>query len=240
MIEKKIRRHFLVGIDTACDKRFSYIVFGPKDSVNKLETDIKHICLKNGIRKIHFNDIDSDKRKIIYPEIAKIVLEYGNITYDVLEHKKPSDYPAKDFYLNFLPREYAKLLDFLKNKGGVIRIDIHDDFSVSGVANSTDHLLDSLLITISRQSAGGSENAAIFRKNDVFNSKVICKETGNVLYFNLRKMQKQTSSAINVADIVLGFHQLKFKTRNSVFSATTFDKAFLKKVFYKNLIPSSP
>jgi hypothetical protein len=207
-MKKEKEKHFLIGIDTAQDKRFSYIVYGPLGRINQLEKDIEYICLKNGIKKIHFNDIRPDKRKKIYPEIIKSVLKYDGISYNVLEHVRPEGYPAKDFYLTFLPRIYSERFSFLNKENGIIRIEIHEDFNVPGVKNSTDYFLNSLIRQITDDLIKKSENKKIFRDRGIFYSTIKCKDTNCILKFNLRKLTRQESNAINVADIVLGFHQL--------------------------------
>jgi len=232
---KIIRRRFLIGIDTSMNKKFSYLVFGPANQVNQLKSDIEHICLRNGVKKLHFNEIDPPKRKKIYPEIVNSVLKYKNVTYDVLRHEKPLEYENKDFYFNFLTEEYAKEFAFLKNKDGIVRIDIHDDFRVTNVNDSTSHFIDCLADAISKILA---DKSGFFRnkKEGIVYSTITCKETGNTLKLNLRKVS-EGSSAVIVADIVLGFHQLKFKTLNRLLPQTQFDKEFIKKAFYKNLTP---
>lgn len=204
------------------------------NKVNQLKSDIEHICLRNGIKKFHFNDIDMDKRKTIYPELIGTVLKYENVTYDILEHRKPVDYIEKDFYLNFLPKEYARRFDFLKHKDGIIRVDIHDDFDVAGVKDSTNHLSEALAKETSKKFLS-KEN--IFRKREIIFSTVKCKETGSTLLFNFRKVTGHSSNAIIVADIVLGFHRLKFKTHDNLFPHTNLDVKFLNKVTYKNITP---
>ena len=235
MGKDRIKKHFLIGIDTAHNKNFSYISFGSNGIVNQLRTEIDYLCLRNGIKKTHFCDIDLNKRKIIYPEIVNLALKYHNLNLYVLEHRKPTDYDAKDFYLHYLPEEYARFFNFLKNRTCVIRVDVHDDFGVSGVENSTYHLLDSLARKFTELLA---DEPNIFRdKENAVLCKIKCKETGNKLLFSFRKSIGQNSAAIVVADMIIGFHQLKFRTGDKIFSRTKLDNNFLRRIYYKNIIP---
>lgn len=235
-------KRFCIGIDTSSNKEFSYISLGSMKKINELKDAISHICLRNRIKKIHFNDIDMNDRKVIYPEIVNAVLK-SNVGYVVLKHKKPPNFTDKEFYLKFLPEEYSKRFEFLRKKDGIIKIDMHDDFRVSGIENSTDYFLNELINVISEKFADG--NGSIFRNDEkyengrrkIFNCRVICKETGCTLLFNLRKYIGQDSNAITVADMVLGFHQLKFKTKDKILPKTRFDKEFIEKISYKDLTP---
>jgi len=240
MEKEKIKKHFLIGIDTSYNKLYSYMTFGPTNRVNQLKDEIEHICLRHGVKKTHFCDIEKDQRKIIYPEIISACLKYNNVNYIILEHKRPSGYPSKDFYLRFLPKEYTKIFDFLKNEDGIVKVDVHDDFSVTGITNSTYCLLDSLARYFTETL---TDKPSIFRDpvKKIIRATIICKETGKTLLFNFNESNKQTSNAILVADIIIGFHQLKVKTGNSIFSQTTLDRKFLDKIGdCINITPLSP
>lgn len=232
-------RQYSIGIDTAFDRKFSYISFGPKNSVDELKRDIEKICIRNGVRKIHFNDIDPDKRSRMYPEIVDRVLRQRNVCYDVLSHVRPTGYPKKDFFTDFLPGEYSKLIRFLEFKSGVIRIDVHDDFGFHGFGDGTNLLLNSLANKISIEFSGHSDEGRmeVFRRDGSVFFKVKPDGTGTVLMFNLRKTVRQESNSIVIADIVPGFHQLKFKSKNKVLPQTSYDRDFLRKIVYKNVTP---
>jgi hypothetical protein len=239
MKDGKIKKHFSIGIDTAFNKSFSYIAFGPSGQINRIKDAISHICLRNGIKKMHFSEIRDDKRKLIYNEVIKTCLDIDQVNYYILKHVKPSGHENKDFYLRFLPEEYTNLFDFLKKDDCIIEVDVHDDFGVAGITNSTYHLLESLAKYFTRKF---TDVPGIFRNNDkdTVLATVKCKETGKTLKFNFNRSNSQVSNAIIVADVILGFYYLKSVTKNTFFSETKLDERFLSKVKYRNINPLSP
>ncbi len=204
--DKKMKRVW-IGIDSCDNLRYSIAVAGPEDAVRYSHKEIGRILKAANVKKIHFNDIDRKVLDNSSESLARIIKGSRTLSFRVFEHKKPVLEPHKRYFLDYVPEkmaEYLKSFDRYKNR--LIQIDIHNDYVVKGVQDSSNVFADKIVRKLSRKMSRNDSGIKILKngKDGLESSKMITKNK-NYIKIRTRVITHQNSEAINLADMSLGF-----------------------------------
>lgn len=204
--DKKMKRVW-IGIDSCDNLRYSIVVAGPEDAVRGSHREIAKILGDANVKKMHFSDIDRKILKNTSESLGRIIKDSKTVSFRVFEHKKPVLEPYKNYFLDYVPEEMANYLkSFDKYKNRLIQIDIHNDYTVKGVQNSSHVFADRLIRKLSRKMIGEGSGIKILKNGKIGlrSSKMITKNK-NYIKIRTRVLKHQDSEAINLADMSLGF-----------------------------------
>jgi len=186
------------------------VVAGPEDYVNRFYENMSKILSQYNVKVMHFNEIDKRILKKASRALAELINSYKKILFMVFEHKKPAGKPYRGYFLNHVPEKMAEYLKSFDNRNRLLLIDVHDDYRVPGITDSTKLFMDKLIRKTSRHISKDDIGIKIIPNGKVsfeYSSKILSKD-GNYMKIRIRCMSQRNSKPINIADMSLGF----FKT----------------------------
>lgn len=192
-----------IAIDTSHNKRYSCVVSGFKNDVDKLHEDIDKVLVKHNQKgPFHWKSIPDEVRKSARSKIYKAV-NSSKVYFTVFEHKKPFPADRAEYYLTYVPNSIANLVErWVRNKFGTVLIKVDQDYEVRGIRKGNEKFVRTLLFQIGFRLAGTDVR---IRKNRDFTA-TIGFPNGNKIEFIAGVSNRNISKEIQLADLILGYY----------------------------------
>ncbi len=222
--QKLTMLEFIVGIDTS-QKRHLCIIYGKLDNTEKLHKTIKKVFDKYGVRDLHFRKIPKRIKKSARQEFNEVINRSSGMMFHILELSSYKKKDRKKYFFKHIPSNIADCFKSLRGDG-YIHFDVHDNFSVKGVANSTDQVIRNLIKEICGKFGYDTGRLKVATtKNKTHLTKIKQSKTKELCISG--KVADSKNERVIIADMVLGYYLFKSNgIRNS---------KYLEKVKYKKI-----
>jgi len=198
----------ILGIDTSMNKRYCGITSGYKGAIDLSHHKIQSILAKHGkTGVIHWRTLSKKIRKAAEKEIFSI-FERPSVCFRLFEHKKPINMRPKEYFLKYVPLHISGPYEhWLKNRFGVVEIQIHNDYTIKKVKESSDKFAKKFLDNLTTRLSGSriTTKTAMHSRGKCFISTVRFPVSNNTLNLFSFTVGYPPTPAIQLSDLFLGY-----------------------------------